>query len=162
MDFVEEDIEFVSRRQVAAQLDAARQLVEQTAAQLSARRRDALPRVTLVGWPNVGKSSLFNALTQPAAALVSDQPGTTRDYLTAEVRFAGLACHLIDTAGRETLCESSADSVDAAAQRQALAQAESADVELFCLDATRPANAWEQSQLSAAPARGAVGRPHEV
>ena len=61
-------------------------------------------RVALVGPPNVGKSSLFNALTgrgpnAGAAAIVSDVPGTTRDYLTAELDLDGVKCELIDTAG---------------------------------------------------------------
>ena len=55
-------------------------------------------RVVLVGRPNAGKSSLFNALAG-GQAMVSDQPGTTRDYLTARLDFGGVACELVDTAG---------------------------------------------------------------
>jgi tRNA modification GTPase len=55
--------------------------------------------VAIVGRPNAGKSSLFNALVGDAGALVSDQPGATRDYLTAAIQLDGVSCQLIDTAG---------------------------------------------------------------
>ena len=55
------------------------------------------------GRPNTGKSSLFNALVGRTGAIVSDQPGTTRDYLTADLDLDGVKCQLIDTAGIETL-----------------------------------------------------------
>ncbi len=58
-------------------------------------------RVVLIGLPNAGKSSLFNALAG-AEAIVSDQPGTTRDYLTARVDFGGVGCELVDTPGMES------------------------------------------------------------
>ncbi len=56
-------------------------------------------KAVLVGRPNTGKSSLFNALAGDRAALVSDLPGTTRDYLIAELDLDGVKCQLIDTAG---------------------------------------------------------------
>lgn len=55
--------------------------------------------VALVGKPNSGKSSLFNALIGDSKAIVYDQPGTTRDYLTHELEIEGAAVTLIDTAG---------------------------------------------------------------
>ena len=58
-------------------------------------------RAVLIGRPNAGKSSLFNALARDAGALVSELPGTTRDYLTAEIDLDGVKCQLIDTAGIE-------------------------------------------------------------
>ena len=60
-----------------------------------------MSRVVLVGPPNAGKSSLFNALTGRSEAIVSDLPGTTRDYLIAELDLDGVKCELIDTAGIE-------------------------------------------------------------
>ena len=56
-------------------------------------------RAVLAGRPNAGKSSLFNALGGSAAALVSPQPGTTRDYLRKRLDFNGTVIELIDTAG---------------------------------------------------------------
>lgn len=57
------------------------------------------PRVVLAGPPNAGKSSLFNALVGYARAIVAPQPGTTRDYVEAEVDFGDTACVVVDTAG---------------------------------------------------------------
>ena len=58
-----------------------------------------LVRAVLAGRPNVGKSSLFNALAGRSRRSSPHQPGTTRDYLTAEVDFGGVRCQLVDTAG---------------------------------------------------------------
>lgn len=60
-------------------------------------------RVALVGEPNVGKSSLLNALTKSDIAIVTDVPGTTRDVIEASINIDGQLLHIIDTAGiRET------------------------------------------------------------
>ncbi|MBI1901494.1 MAG: 50S ribosome-binding GTPase, partial [Planctomycetia bacterium] len=85
LDFVEEDIAFITREELTGQLAAAQATVEKAAAQM-AKRSIAVERVRIVlaGWPNVGKSSLFNALAGREAAIVSPQAGTTRDYLTAD------------------------------------------------------------------------------
>lgn len=56
-------------------------------------------RVAIVGKPNVGKSSLFNALIGAERAIVSDRPGTTRDTVDAATVHAGLAISFVDTAG---------------------------------------------------------------
>lgn len=146
LDFVEEDIEFVSRQELATQLDAAASLVAGTRAQLLARGRgDILPRVVLVGWPNVGKSSLFNVLVHGASALVSNEPGTTRDYLSATVALDGVPCRLVDTAGHEI---AAGDAISTSAQELSRDQTAQCDLELFCLDCTRPLNTWELDRLT--------------
>lgn len=67
------------------------------------RRARSLPRVVLGGPVNAGKSSLFNALLGRARALTAAEPGTTRDYVEAELSIDGMSCVLVDTAGlRET------------------------------------------------------------
>jgi len=92
---------------------------------------DALPRVVLVGRPNVGKSSLFNALVGRDAALVADECGTTRDWLEAPLTTAG--CLLVDLAG---LPEAAAgDPVTVAAVAAAREQLDRADVIVVCRDA---------------------------
>lgn len=151
LDFVEDDIQFVSRSQIGRQLDEATLLLDRIAGQLNTRRRtDRLSRVVLVGWPNVGKSSLFNALSRPGNALVSDSPGTTRDYLTAPILLGGTGCQLVDTAGHEPAA--AAGEIRDLSQQLTVSQAEACDLRLVCLDVTRAPNAWEQAQLTANPA----------
>lgn len=137
LDFAEEDLPFISAEEIDRQLRDAQQIVDETLSQLRARsRRDQPPRVVLVGAPNAGKSSLFNALVEQNAALVSDVPGTTRDYLTALVDLDGVKCELTDTAGIE---DDTADRpIDALAQRLSGAEREHGDVRLVCIDASDP------------------------
>ncbi|MEZ4428882.1 MAG: GTPase [Nannocystaceae bacterium] len=63
------------------------------------KRARAQARVVLAGPPNAGKSSLFNALLGRARAIVSTQPGTTRDYVEASLELPGVSAVLVDTAG---------------------------------------------------------------
>jgi tRNA modification GTPase len=147
LDFVEEDIQFISAEQLESQLDEARRLVTELAGRMNSRgvSPDGF-RVVLVGWPNVGKSSLMNALVGQPAAIVSHVPGTTRDFLTRLANIHGLPCLLIDTAGRDL--EAHTGSIDDIAQRVAAQQAAQADVEVLCIDATRRMNDWERETLT--------------
>lgn len=152
LDFVDEDMEFIAPEDLSRQLDEASGELTRLAAQVSSRgRADEQFHVVLMGWPNVGKSSLMNALLGEPAAIVSQHPGTTRDYLTRATNINGLDCQLIDTAGWEN---GAGGPVAEAAQALAAQQADQAHVQLFCLDATRHLNAWERETLAApSPAR---------
>ncbi|CAM3895183.1 tRNA uridine-5-carboxymethylaminomethyl(34) synthesis GTPase MnmE [Deinococcus frigens] len=87
-------------------------------------------RLALIGRPNAGKSSLLNALVGFERSIVTAIPGTTRDYLEAELELAGVPVTLVDTAGlRETL-----DEIEAAGVRQARALANAADLVLVLED----------------------------
>jgi tRNA modification GTPase len=146
LDFVEDDIEFISTEELNASLSSVVEQVAALADRLDARQQqEGIPRVVLRGWPNVGKSSLLNALAGSDTAIVSHHSGTTRDFLTCKIRAEGREILLIDTAGVETE-ESSRLSL--AAQRAREMQEGQADLRLFCIDAMRPLNAWEQSQLA--------------
>jgi tRNA modification GTPase len=147
LDFVEEDIEFISRDDLLDQLQGAMQQVASLAAQMQSRGDAAeQPRVALYGLPNTGKSSLFNALAEQDAAIVTSVAGTTRDFVTREVRFGQQVCLLIDTAGiTEAL---SSDSLDQAMQAATGRQSQTADWKLLCLDMTREVTAWEAAELS--------------
>lgn len=92
-------------------------------------------RLALVGAPNVGKSSLFNALAGDDRALVSAVPGTTRDFITTEALWGGLRVELCDTAG---LSDSPVDELDALGQERSRVQLELADIVLWVGDCTLP------------------------
>lgn len=150
-DFADEDLPLLSREELAAQLAVASETVDQLARRTASRQTtNESPRVVFTGWPNTGKSSLFNALAGRDAAIVSEHPGTTRDYLSAEVDLEGQKCLLVDTAGIAPLVDSTVAGPEAAAQDVASQQARRAEVRLLCLDVSRPLNSWEQAQLSEA------------
>ncbi|MEX2138064.1 MAG: tRNA modification GTPase [Pirellulales bacterium] len=146
LDFVEEHIEFVAIEEVVRRLTAAKSELESLAVKLHARSlATEATRVAIVGWPNAGKSSLFNALAGYERSIVSTIAGTTRDYLQATVKLGGLECVLVDTAGFEDAAQPG--SIPAEAQRMAEVQTQQADLRLWCIDATRPLNPWEQERL---------------
>lgn len=152
LDFVEDDIRFIQPAEIELQLGDALALVKRTGDQLVERaRRDTLPLVVLTGWPNVGKSSLFNRLIPNASALVADVAGTTRDYLTGTLDLDGMQCQLCDTAGIERgteRTETASIEIRVSAQQLGAFQTKRADLRLLCLDATRPLNAWETNELA--------------
>ncbi|NIL99243.1 MAG: GTP-binding protein [Planctomycetales bacterium] len=139
LDFVDEDIQFLSDEDLRRQLQAATEQVAGIAAQMQ-RRGEVVhqSRVVLTGTTNVGKSSLFNALMEKQGALVSHLAGTTRDYLTATLDLDGITCRLTDTAGIEQFDKTAAASIAAQAQLATDEQLRLADVELLCLDLSRP------------------------
>lgn len=96
---------------------------------------DELPRVAIVGRPNVGKSTLLNKLLGEQRVIVSESPGTTRDPIDVEVELDGERYRLIDTAGirRKPQITEDADFYAVIRAREAL---ETADVALLLVDAT--------------------------
>ncbi len=100
VDFPDEGYHFVEPAELVHALD---ELLGRTTALLGDARRGRLIReglqIAIVGPPNVGKSSLFNALAGASRAIVTDVPGTTRDLVTEVVDIAGLRVTLVDTAG---------------------------------------------------------------
>jgi tRNA modification GTPase len=100
IDFPDEGYHFVEPDALAREIDA---LLARTTKLLADGRRGRLIReglrVVIVGEPNVGKSSLFNALVGAPRAIVTEVPGTTRDLVTEVVDIAGLRITLADTAG---------------------------------------------------------------
>lgn len=141
LDFAEEDIHFVGREDLLHRLAKGLAQVTLLRKQLEQRAVADRPfRVVLAGPPNVGKSSLFNALTG-ATALVSPEPGTTRDYLVRRVLWNGVRIDLVDTAGWREIADAVSAPIDEQAQALGGEQAEQADLVLRCVEAGRPADA---------------------
>jgi tRNA modification GTPase len=125
VDFPEEGYHFVEPGALARALD---DLLAQTGALLTGARRGRLVReglqVAIVGNPNVGKSSLFNALLGADRAIVTDRPGTTRDLVTETLDLDGLRLTLVDTAGlREATDPAEIEGVERSRQAVAVADA---------------------------------------
>jgi tRNA modification GTPase len=130
LDFTEEDITFVGQEDLLMRLSKGLALITLLGKQLEQRSlAGGAFRVVLAGPPNVGKSSLFNALAG-ASALVSPEPGTTRDYLVRRLDLGGVPVDLVDTAG----WQETADTIGAQAQALGRNQAEQADLVLLCLE----------------------------
>ena len=106
LDFPEEEREFVQAHAVADRLGRA---LRDLRALQARTRQGALLReglhVVLAGQPNVGKSSLLNALAGAELAIVTDVPGTTRDRLRESIQIEGVPLHVIDTAGLRDTCD---------------------------------------------------------
>jgi tRNA modification GTPase len=123
LDFPDEGFHFITRDQARDQLRQIRNEVVALAGQGRAGRVVREGRlVVIVGRPNAGKSSLFNALVGSARAIVTEIPGTTRDVLTERVDIGGLPVTLVDTAGlRESRDVIEAEGVERARQAQQIA-----------------------------------------
>ncbi|MBD99517.1 MAG: tRNA uridine-5-carboxymethylaminomethyl(34) synthesis GTPase MnmE [Verrucomicrobia bacterium] len=104
LDFGEEDVEFADRDDLKALVDKILRILHELLSSFSRGNvmKNGLP-VAIVGKPNVGKSTLLNALLNEDKAIVSDIAGTTRDSIEDTVNIGGMAFRFIDTAGiRET------------------------------------------------------------
>lgn len=112
-----------------------------------------LPKIAIVGRPNVGKSTLFNRLTGTRAALVSDLPGLTRDRREGVTSFGGHDVNLFDTAGLE---DASRGSISDRMRQQTEAAIATADLVLFVIDARDGVTATDE--IFAKTVR-AAGRP---
>jgi len=152
LDFPEEEIDFLEKADAVGRLQRVRAALDEVLlrAQQGAVLRDGL-HVVLVGAPNVGKSSLLNALAGEDVAIVTAVPGTTRDRIAQPIQIDGLPLDIIDTAGlRETT-----DEVESIGIARTLAEVERADVVVHLVDAARPsADADVLAQVTARTRRG--------
>ena len=117
-----------------------RRIIE--AAEQAVQVRDGIDTVIL-GRPNVGKSSLLNALLEEDKAIVTDIAGTTRDLVEGTVRLEGMTLNLIDTAG----IRESSDAVEKIGIERSLAAVERAELVILVLDASRELNEEDERLL---------------
>ena len=131
LDFSEEDVEFADRDRIRRLLlrvdEFATSLLESY--RTGALIRDGV-RVVIGGQPNVGKSTLLNALVGRDRAIVSEIPGTTRDEIEAELEIDGLLFRLVDTAG----LREAADLIEAEGVRRARRSIEGSDILIYVFD----------------------------
>jgi tRNA modification GTPase len=137
LDFPEEELDFLQKSDAAGRLARVRAELDQL---LQQSRQGALLRdglnVVLVGAPNVGKSSLLNALAGADVAIVTAIPGTTRDRIAQQIEVDGIPLNVIDTAG----LRAAIDEVEQLGVARTLAEIERADAILHIVDGSRPAD----------------------
>jgi tRNA modification GTPase len=137
LEFVEDDLPEISVNKIKTKLTGLIKNVEELAATFSTGRllRDGL-KVTLIGRPNVGKSSVFNGLLALDRAIVTDIPGTTRDSLSEMISLQGVPILLTDTAG----VRDSADEVETLGVERTRRAIADADLVVVLFDGSQPTN----------------------
>ena len=153
IDFSDQDIELMSAEEIAAAIGELRGQIGALLATTEHGRilREGL-KVAIVGRPNVGKSSLLNALLQTSRAIVTEVPGTTRDVVEDTVNVNGIPVTLADTAGlRETNNVVEAEGVSRS--RQAIADA---DLVLLVIDSSEALVGDDEELLAELPSSSSI------
>ncbi len=134
LDFPEEEVDFLQAADAQGQLARLRQTVDTVlaTARQGALLRDGI-RIVIAGQPNVGKSSLLNALAGAELAIVTPVAGTTRDKIATIIELEGVPVHVIDTAG----LRDSIDEVERIGVARAWDEIASADALLLMHDSSR-------------------------
>ena len=154
LDFPEEEIDFLVSADALGRLERATAGVD--AVLLRARQgallRDGM-RIVLAGQPNVGKSSLLNALAGAELAIVTATPGTTRDKVAQTIQIEGVPVHVVDTAG----LRDAGDEVERIGVARTWAEIAGADAVVFLHDLTRLGDADYEAGDAAIAARLPAG-----
>jgi tRNA modification GTPase len=146
LEFVEDDLPETQTAKIRQRLENLASKLRKLASTFSAGKllREGI-RVALVGRPNVGKSSLFNALIGQDSAIVTEIPGTTRDQLKESFTISSIPISLIDTAGlRET--DDKVESIGVARSKRAMVDA---DVIVVVLDGSESLTTEDRETLDA-------------
>ena len=135
LDFSEEDVEFADRTALMSTAELLLTKIDRLTDSYAAGRafKEGVP-VVIAGVPNVGKSTLLNALLQEEKAIVSDIPGTTRDIIEDTCEIEGVLFRFIDTAG----LRESADKVESIGIERARERLSQAAIILWLIDPTVP------------------------
>ena len=134
LDFAEEDVEFANRDQFRELIERIQKVLKKLIDSFATGNvlKNGIP-VAIVGEPNVGKSTLLNALLNEERAIVSDIAGTTRDTIEDEMSIGGVGFRFIDTAGiRET-----EDVVESIGIRKTFEKISQAQVVVYLIDSSR-------------------------
>ncbi len=148
LDFPEEEIDFITQGKVAEKIVTNQQALTTifSKAKQGAILREGI-HVVLIGQPNVGKSSLMNALAGEEVAIVTPIAGTTRDAIKSAIQINGVPLHIIDTAGlRET-----DDEVEKIGIARTYRASETADIALILVDAAHGIGDAEKLILARLP-----------
>ncbi len=148
LDFPEEEIDFITQGKVAEKIATNQQALATIfgKAKQGAIFREGI-HVVLIGQPNVGKSSLMNALAGEEVAIVTPIAGTTRDAIKSAIQINGVPLHIIDTAGlRETH-----DEVEKIGIARTYRASETADIALILVDAAHGIGDAEKLILARLP-----------
>ena len=149
LDYPDEDIEPFELANYASRLDAgAAELRELLASFERGRVMREGVRAAIVGRPNAGKSSLLNAILGYDRAIVTAQPGTTRDTIEEKALLGGVLLRLTDTAG----LREAADEAEREGVRRAFAAAEGAELAIAVFDGSQPLSDADAETLAAARA----------
>ena len=141
VDFPDEDVPAEVQWRARAPLQAlVRDLDESLVDGARGRQVREGYRVAIVGAPNAGKSSFFNAMLRRHAAIVTDTPGTTRDVIEAPLRIGSYSVVLADMAG----LRQSGEPIEAEGVRRARAWAAAADLRVWVVDRAAQDEAWDQ------------------
>ncbi|HJV00669.1 MAG TPA: tRNA uridine-5-carboxymethylaminomethyl(34) synthesis GTPase MnmE [Burkholderiaceae bacterium] len=151
LDFPEEEIDFLEKSDARGQLAAIVEALDQVFRQAAqgALLREGL-NVVLVGQPNVGKSSLLNALAGSDVAIVTPIAGTTRDKVSETIQIEGIPLNIIDTAGIRST-EEAVDLVERIGIERTWAEVGKADVILHLLDADHGPSRADEAIVAAFP-----------
>jgi len=151
LDFPEEELELQGARELTDSLKVAASRMREKLGSYSWGRtaRDGF-RVAILGLPNVGKSSLLNALAEEERAIVSPIAGTTRDTIEIKINALGAPIHLVDTAGLRV----SSDEIESEGVSRARRAANEADLLLMVFDGSRELAPEERDEARLLAERG--------
>jgi len=151
IDFAEDDISVATNEEIAARIQSIftglTRLIESFRFGKMVHEGLAL---AIVGRPNVGKSSLFNALLQQDRAIVTEIPGTTRDTVSESFSLEGIPVRLVDTAG----IRESGDVVEKLGIERSFQAMADADITIVVIDLSDPLHEQDRKLLEKAPGQG--------
>ena len=137
IDFSDEEIDKLNYNEIQDNLSDIQARIEELLSTYDIGRiAEGRAQIAIVGAPNVGKSSLFNALLRSERAIVTGIPGTTRDYLTEYVNIGGYPVIMTDTAG----IRQSEQEIEIIGINKSRELISNVDLCIFILDASRPVN----------------------